>query len=95
MNYFWISGNAIGLTKEALKELGVIWQFLPRVTDGESVRRGQGIATIQTSTTLKSLVSPKDGYIASFNDEAVARPNCIKENTVLFFFSEKNALPGV
>lgn len=96
MNEWWIRREgktiAIGLTDEALKQLGCIWQWIPRVHAGDTVFKGQGIATIQTMVSLKSMTSPIAGRVVKiyYTDRA----NCLSSKQELFTL-ESDALQSL
>lgn len=83
---------AVGLTTEAIKQFGCIWQWIPRVQNGDTIFKGQGLATIQTMMALKSLTSPIAGTVTKvfYTDRA----NCLTDKHQLFVV-RRNALSGM
>lgn len=88
----WVKGKHVGFTKETLKEFGVIWQFIPRVKEGENILAGQAIAQVQTTSRLQSVLSPVNGRVVFIDEDAIDKPNAISEKTTLFQIEGDHAL---
>jgi glycine cleavage system H lipoate-binding protein len=89
MNYFQTEKIADGVfalkfTLEGLRDLGQLWYFIPRVIEGQTILEGSGLATVQATTKLKSLLSPISGIVAEINQDIVNRADEITEATTLF-----------
>lgn len=100
MKWWWTKEVAdstfhVGLTREALSELGVVWQYIPRVGKTERVLKNGALATIHTTTRLQSLVSPLTGKVLHVTSDVIDRPDRITPATMLFVIESKDALPSV
>jgi glycine cleavage system H lipoate-binding protein len=81
-NKYWIDETGgIGLTKEFLSQLGVIWAILYKDTDKLVV--GVPFINIESSKMLGPLRAPVSGTIVSRNTDIVANPEAINEDTIL------------
>lgn len=79
---YWIDETGgLGLTKEFLSQLGVIWAILYKSTD--KLVLGVPFINIESSKMLGPLRSPVSATIVSWNTDIVANPEAINENTVL------------
>lgn len=79
---YWIDETGgLGLTKEFLAQLGVIWTIMYKPVDMLSV--GTPFINIESSKMLGPLRAPISGVIQSWNTDIVANPETIDENTVL------------
>ena len=91
---FWYKKDkeqvVVGLTNDSLKELGQIWQFIPRIKVGDSVRNGQAVATVETTTGLRSLIIVLNGVLYQSNTSVLTDPESIDETTTIFTFSKVN-----
>jgi len=82
----------VGFTAQGLMSLGEIWQFIPRVAVGEKVVFNQAIATIESTTALKSLLIPLDGLLIYINPEILTAPELVSDKTEVFGFSQVRTL---
>lgn len=79
---YWIDETGgLGLTKEFLSQLGVIWAILYKNTD--KLVLGTPFVNIESSKMLGPLRAPMSGTIVSWNTDIVANPEAINEDTVL------------
>ena len=78
----------VGFTPDGLVSLGQIWQFIPRVAIGDQVQGGQAIATIESTSALRSLLIPITGRLSWINPAILEYPETISEKTDIFAFSK-------
>lgn len=83
----------VGFTAQDLRDIGEICHFIPRIKIGDRVYSGQAIATVETTSGLRSLVARVDGTVISVNQDMLSDPESVSDQTTLFTFeSQQNAL---
>ena len=80
---FWVKQVSqgifeVGLTKNFLERVGIIWNLIPRV-DLDTVNIEQPFAAFESSKCLTSLQSPVAGQIVEWNQMAINKPHEIKD----------------
>lgn len=99
MRYMWHRslghGVCLGLTEDALKEMGVCWTFVPTIREGQQVSIGQTIATIQTSARLTRIKSPVEGVVTEISEHALVRPEELTSGETLFVIGAEHAMLSV
>lgn len=79
---YWIDEEgSLGLTKEFLTQLGVIWAIIYK--NSNKLVLGTPFINIESSKMLGPLRAPMTGNIVSWNTDIVANPEAINEDTVL------------
>lgn len=86
----------VGFTPNGLASFGQIWQFIPRLQIGETVQYGQAIATIESTTALRSLCIPVEGRLTWINPEILTAPELVSDKMDIFAFQKAaHALSGL
>lgn len=78
-------GVLVGFTAEHLRELGCLWNLIPRIKN--DVRVGIPFAGVESSRCLGPLNSPVDGTIVVWNEKFLDVPD--KINPIDFLIKVK------
>jgi glycine cleavage system H lipoate-binding protein len=89
-NYFWIlegEGDRnlvpLGMTKELIDRLGVIWVMTPRAP--RALMQGHTFMNVESSRCLGPLKAPIDAKVEMWNDEALDNPEQLTDSTPICF----------
>ena len=88
-NLFWVDTDSAGLTsirfrEPTLKNLGQIWNVVPKLRRQTLVKKGDQIFTLEITTGLCSIYSPISGKVVDFAERIFNEtPEKINPSTVL------------
>ena len=89
---FWTKRNygviQVGFTESGLKQLGQIWNLLPKFKEGDRIIVNTPIFTAEVTSGLRVIRCPESGIVSFANYKAFNYPEKITANTDLLHLKE-------